>query len=111
MGTIVAWLVPTAISCYALTIANKGAPDYYAAPNQLSYCYTESNLLDHDCKKAVQGMLTIKITNSGTTPARDVRAVVVPISDSPEITADQKYESQKGPQEDAKQAHDKQRPY
>lgn len=93
--TVAAWLIPTLISCYAISISNKGAPDYYAAPDKLSYCYTESNLLENHEPK--QGTLTLKITNHDSTPARDVRAVVIPISDNPKITADQKYEVQEGP--------------
>lgn len=90
-------LASLGVAIWGVCNSNKGAPDYYAAPHALSYCYTESNLLDHSETKAVQGTLTIKITNNGSTPARNVRAIVTPISDSPEITADQKYEIQDGP--------------
>lgn len=83
------------VAVLGIYVANKSAPDYYASPHQLRYTVSEANRLRDD--RPLSGHLTVKISNSATTPARNVRLVISTISSNPEITSDQKYEIQDAP--------------
>jgi len=84
------------VSQEGVEVAQKGTPDWYAAPSDLRCFYTEGNVLTKDGKPK-SGFLTIKIENTGVTPARNVRVQVTPISDKPKITSEQEIESQDAP--------------
>jgi hypothetical protein len=90
-------VIAVLIAIYGVYVSNKGAPDWFAAPYELAYSFTESNLLTPDAKRPKTGALTVKITNNGKTPARDVRVIVTPLTQTPSITSDQQYEIQDAP--------------
>jgi hypothetical protein len=85
------------VSGLSLDIAKKSAPDWYAAPEELRYFFTEGNLLTADGRPRT-GTLSVHVENNGSTPARNIRLLVLPISSTTTFESDQQIdEPKKGP--------------
>lgn len=84
------------IAIDANTIAKKSAPDYYAAPHELSYWFTEINTREFK-GNLPQGVLFLTIENQGATPARDIRATIEMNGMEADIKCEQKLDVWDGP--------------
>lgn len=72
------------------------SPYFYAQPHHMSYWTVKSNSLTKE-EAPETGTLQVHVHNGSATPARDILVVVRPLSDNPEITCDEGYSLQDGP--------------
>jgi hypothetical protein len=88
-------LVSIGTAWYTGRINKWETPYFYAAPSYLTYAYTQSN--KRDANDPPSSNTTVAVYNSATTPARNVRVVVMPITAEPDIKCDQVHNVQEGP--------------
>jgi hypothetical protein len=84
------------VAIAAAYISYTGSPYFYAQPHQMSYWTVESNSLT-DEKLPKNGKLEVHVYNDSATPARNVQVVIRPLSNTPNITCDEGYSKQDGP--------------
>ena len=84
------------VAIAAAYISYTGSPYFYSQPHQMSYWTVESNSLT-DEKLPRSGKLEVHINNGSATPARNVTVVIRPLSITPNITCDEGYSKQDGP--------------
>jgi hypothetical protein len=84
------------VATVASYISFTGSPYFYAQPHQMSYWTEGSNSLT-DEKVPKNGKLIVHVSNDSATPARNVQVVIRPLSDTPNITCDEGYSKQEGP--------------
>ena len=84
------------VAIVAAYISYTGSPYFYAQPHQMSYWTVKSNLLTEE-KLPKNGELVVHVHNGSATPARNVTVVISPLSITPNITCDEGYSKQDGP--------------